>query len=159
METPQQPPLSNKNKDIISSIKKDFEAYKSEEQAITSNWATTFQKPILFVLQWLAFFLGVAFIFLLLFVTIGGNEMASVIASKYFSVPTEQLSDQGLLGIKKLLNWMFFIMALLFALLGYSIMVLRKVANKYLSTSKLAQKIIKETHAKTQYLETINRTL
>ena len=75
METPQQPPLSNKNKDIISSIKKDFEAYKSEEQAITSNWATTFQKPLLFVLQWLAFFLGVAFIFLLLFVTIGGNEM------------------------------------------------------------------------------------
>lgn len=153
MEAPQQPPLSNKNKDIIAALKKDFEAYRKEADLIPSNLSTSIQKPVLFVLQWVAFFFVLALIFLLLFVAISGKDMAAGIASKYFNVPTDQLSEQGLIGIKSLLNWMFFIMALLFSLLGYSIMVMRKMANKFVSTSKLAQKVIKETHAKTQYLE------
>lgn len=153
METPQQTPNSNKNKDIISSLKKDFEAYKKEAESIPSNLSTNIQKPVLFVLQWVAFFFVLALVFLLLFVAISGDDMAAGIASKYFNVPTDQLSNQGLSGIKSLLNWMFIIMALLLALLCYSIMVMRKMANKFVTISKLAQKVIKETHAKTQYLE------
>ena len=120
MESPQQTPLSNKNRDIISALKRDFEGYRKEAELIPGSLSASIQKPVLFILQWVAFFFVLALIFLLLFVAISGKDMAAGIASKYFNVPTDQLSDQGLSGIKSLLNWMFFIMALLFALLGYN---------------------------------------
>lgn len=147
------PSASDKNSNIIKSLKADFDVYRQELDVLPTGFVSQVQKPLFVFLQWLSFFAATALLFLLLFVLVSGNDMAAGIAAKYFNVPSEQLSDAGLSGVKKLVIWMLVLVGVFSALIGVCLLQMRKLADKHLKSRNLAAKVIKDIHSKIQYLE------
>jgi hypothetical protein len=93
---------------------------------------------------WLSIFFTIAFIFMVLLVSISGPDMTRGVTSGLLGIPSDTFSDDTLHAIRSVLIRAFLLLALISGLFAISLVYMRKLVRQGRDAANIARQISSE---------------